>query len=140
MRLPSLLSLIGFIMLIAGTYCPMLRPFHLMNWNVYQLNQPFGLLLMLVGFIGIICTFLNQLKVSRFAAFISLILVALLFIAAVLKVKTSFSFIPFKGINAFLTRQIAFKWGWFVLFAGPAFSVLGTMLTKSNNNISAKTI
>lgn len=139
MRLPSLLALVGFIVLIAGTYCPMLRPFHVTNWNVYQLNQPFGLLLMLVAMIGIICTFLNQLKVGRFATFISLILVALLFFAAVLKVKTSFSFIPFKGINAFLTSQIKFKWGWFVLFAGPVMAIIGTMLSKNSNTISAKT-
>lgn len=138
MRLPALLSLFGFILLIAGTYCPMLRPFHLLNWNVYQMNQPFGLLLMLTGVIGILCTFLNQLKVSRFAAFISLILVALLFIAAVLKVKTSFSFIPFKGLNAFLTRQIKFKWGWFVLLAGPVMAIAGTILSRKTLNIPAK--
>jgi gliding motility-associated protein GldC len=42
----SLLSLIGFIILIAATYCPMLRAFgHLTNWNVYKLNQPYGLVL-----------------------------------------------------------------------------------------------
>jgi len=138
MRIPSILALLGFTLLIAGTYCPMLRPFHLFNWNVYQLNQPFGLLLMLTGFIGMICTFLSQIKISRFAAVVSLILVTLLFIAAVLKVETSFSFIPFKGIDAFLSRQIKFKWGWLVLFAGPLLAVIGTMASKNNNGISAK--
>jgi hypothetical protein len=45
MRLPSLLSLIGFILLIAATFCPMLRPFHLFNMNVYKMNQPYGILM-----------------------------------------------------------------------------------------------
>lgn len=131
MRLPSLLSLLGFIMLIIGTYCPMLRPLHLFNWNVYQMNQPFGLLLMLVGIIGVVCSVLNQQKVVRFTAYISFFLVVLLFIAAVLKVNGAFSFIPFKGIESFLIRQIKFKWGWYVLFAGPALAVLGATFSKN---------
>jgi predicted membrane channel-forming protein YqfA (hemolysin III family) len=130
MRPASLLSLIGFITLIAATYCPMLRPFHLMNWNVYKLNQPYGMVIMLVGVIGILCTVLNQAKVTRIAAWASLVLVVLLFIAAILKVKTTFSFIPFRGINGFLTKQIAFKWGWYVLFTGAGLSVIGALASK----------
>jgi hypothetical protein len=98
-----------------------------MNWNVYKLNQPYGMVIMLVGVIGILCTVLNQAKVTRIAAWASLVLVVLLFIAAILKVKLHFSFIPFKGINGFLTRQIAFKWGWYVLFAGAGLSVIGAL-------------
>lgn len=130
MRPASLLSLLGFIILIAATFCPMLRPFHLFNMNVYKLNQPYGMVIMLVGVIGILCTVLNQTKVTRIAAWASLVLVVLLYIAAFLKVKASFSFIPFKGINGFLTRQIAFKWGWYVLFTGPVLAVIGVSLSK----------
>jgi hypothetical protein len=135
MRPASLLTLFGFVILIVATFCPMLRPFHLVNWNVYKLNQPYGMALMLVGVIGILCTVLNQVKVTRLTAFISLALVALLFLAAVLKVKTTFSFIPFRGINGFLTRQIAFKWGWYVLFAGPLLSVAGVLFIKRRSFI-----
>ena len=60
MRPASLLSLIGFTILIVATFCPMLRPFHLVNWNVYKLNQPYGMAIMLTGVIGILCTVLNQ--------------------------------------------------------------------------------
>ncbi|MBD1384553.1 hypothetical protein IDJ75_04620 [Mucilaginibacter rigui] len=130
MRPASLLSLLGFIVLIAATFCPMLRPFHLFNMNVYKLNQPYGMVIMLVGVIGILCTVLNQTKVIRIAAWASLILVVLLYIAAFLKVKASFSFIPFKGINGFLTRQIAFKWGWYVLFTGALLAVIGASISK----------
>jgi hypothetical protein len=130
MRPASLLSLLGFIILIAATFCPMLRPFHLFNMNVYKLNQPYGMVIMLVGVIGMLCTVLGQLQVTRIAAWASLGLVILLYIAALLKVKASFSFIPFKGINGFLTRQIAFKWGWYVLFTGAALAVIGISISK----------
>jgi len=132
MRPASLITLLGFVILIAATFCPMLRPFHLFNMNVYKLNQPYGMVIMLVGVIGMLCTVLNQNKVSRIAALASLVLVTLLFIAAILKVKTSFSFIPFKGISGFLTRQIAFKWGWYVLFAGAGLAVTGSLVSKKS--------
>lgn len=138
MRPASLITLLGFIILIAATFCPMLRPFHLFNMNVYKLNQPYGMVIMMVGVIGMLCTVLNQLKVTRIASFASLILVALLYIAALLKVKASFSFIPFKGINGFLTRQIAFKWGWYVLFAGPIMAVLGVLSSKKRVYIEGR--
>lgn len=130
MRPASLITLLGFVILIAATFCPMLRPFHLFNMNVYKLNQPYGMVIMLVGVIGMLCTVLIQTKVTRIAAWASLILVAVLYVAALLKVKASFSFIPFKGIEGFFNRQIAFKWGWYVLFAGPVLSVLGVLASK----------
>jgi hypothetical protein len=135
MRPASLISLLGFILLIGATFCPMLRPFHLFNWDVYQLNRPYGMVIMLVGIIGILGTVLNQVKITRLSAWVSLTLVILLFIAAILKVKTTFSFIPFKGINGYLTRQIAFKWGWYVLFAGALLSVIGVLVNKKPNYI-----
>jgi hypothetical protein len=135
MRPASLISLLGFILLIGATFCPMLRPFHLFNWDVYQLNRPYGMVIMLVGIIGILGTVLNQVKITRLSAWVSLTVVILLFIAAILKVKTTFSFIPFKGINGYLTRQIAFKWGWYVLFAGALLSVIGVLVNKKPNYI-----
>jgi hypothetical protein len=135
MRPASLISLLGFILLIGATFCPMLRPFHLFNWDVYQLNRPYGMVIMLVGIIGILGTVLNQAKIIRLSAWVSLTLVILLFIAAILKVKTTFSFIPFKGVNGYLTRQIAFKWGWYVLFAGALLSVIGVLVNKKPNYI-----
>ena len=135
MRPASLISLLGFILLIAATFCPMLRPFHLFNWDVYQLNRPYGMVIMLVGVIGILGTVLNQVKITRLSAWVSLTLVILLFIAALLKVNTTFSFIPFKGITGYLTRQIAFKWGWYVLFAGALLSVIGVLINKKPNYV-----
>jgi hypothetical protein len=130
MRLSSILSFVGFVLLFAGTYCPLLRPFHLFNWNVHQLNQPYGIVLLLVAVVGVISAFLNQHKITRIAAWVSLLLVVVLLIAAVLKVQFAFSFIPFHKIDAFLSRQIKFKWGWWVLFAGTVLALAGALNGK----------
>jgi predicted membrane channel-forming protein YqfA (hemolysin III family) len=130
MRLNSILSFVGFLLLFAGTYCPLLRPFHLFNWNVYQLNQPYGIVLLLVAIIGIISSFLNQHKITRASAWLSLVLVVVLLAAAIFKVKTTFSFIPFHKFDTLLTKQIKFKWGWWVLFAGPVLALAGALSSK----------
>jgi hypothetical protein len=127
MRIRSLISFVGFVLLIAATYCPLLRPFHLFNWNVYQLNKPFGMVILLVAVVGILGVVLDRGKLVKLTGWISLGLVTLLFIAAYLKVHTSFSFIPFKPFEGFLTRQIVFKWGWYLLFAGPVIALAGAL-------------
>ena len=131
MRLPSLISFIGFVLLMAATYCPLLRPFGIFNWDVYDLNRPYGMVILLMAVVGIIAVVLNRPKLVKLIALISLTLVALLLLAAFLKIHTSFSFIPFKGITGFLERQIKFKWGWYVLFAGPLLALAGTFFKPS---------
>lgn len=135
MRISSILSFVGFVLIFAGTYCPLLRPFGLFNWNVYQLNQPYGLVMLLVTIIGIAASFLNQPKIIQAAAWVSAGLVVMLLIAAFLKIHFTFSFIPFHKFESFLAKQVKFKWGWYVLFAGVAFSVGGALKSKSKNYI-----
>ena len=131
MRLPSLVSFIGFVILMAATYCPLLRPFGLINWDVYALNKPYGMVMLLMAVVGIIAVVLNRPKLVKLISLISLALVTLLLLAAFLKIHTSFSFIPFKGITGFLERQIKFKWGWYILFAGPLLALAGTYFKPS---------
>jgi predicted membrane channel-forming protein YqfA (hemolysin III family) len=126
MRLNHLVSFVGFILLIAATYCPILRPFHLFNMDVYDGNKPYGIVILLVALVGIIGTVFSNEKLVRLTAWISVGLVVLFFILAVAKVYTSFSFIPLHGLDAFLTRQIKFKWGWFPLFIGPLLALAGS--------------
>jgi hypothetical protein len=131
MRIPSLISFIGFVLLMIGTWCPLLRPFGLFNMDVYDLNRPYGMVLLLVSVIGIVAVGLNKIKLARLTAWVSLILVMLLFVAAYLKVHTSFSFIPFKSWGNFLSNQIKFKWGWYVLYVGSVLALAGSLIKRS---------
>jgi hypothetical protein len=130
MRPLTFAAFAGFVTLIAGTYCPLLHLFPFRSWDVYDLNKPYGIVMLLVFVIGIIGTVFDQHKITRLAAILSLFLVSVFFIAALMKVETSFSFIPFKAIEQFLTRQIKFKWGWYVLAIGQVFALSGIFNTK----------
>ena len=103
--------------------------------DAFDANKPYGMVLLLTGVVGILGTVLNQAKLTRFVAWFSLALVVLFYIGAFLKVHTSFSFIPFRTIDAFLTRQIKFKWGWYLIFAGPLLAVAGVLFERKSNFI-----
>lgn len=124
MQPKAFISFAGFVLIMAATWCPLLRPFGIITWNLYDLNKPYGMVVLLIAIVGIAGIVLKQYKISRMAGFISLALVILVYIAAQLKVNTTFSFIPFKSMAGFLTKLIKFKWGWYPLFAGAVLSVL----------------
>jgi len=134
MRLPAFLSFVGFVLVMAATFCPLLRPFHLANWDAYDLNKPYAMVVLLIALIGIIGTVFSQVNITRLAAWLSLALIFVFYIAAILKVKTSFSFIPFHSIAGFLSNQIKFKWGWSMLFLGGILAVAGTFVSKKASN------
>jgi len=132
MPIKSFLAFGGFVMLIAATYCPLLRAFGIASFDVYDMNKPYGIVILLMGIVGIVGVVLRQLSVAKVSAWISLILVVLLFLAAYFKIHHTFTFIPFKGIAGYLTSKIKYKWGWYLLFAGPILAVIGVVTTKSS--------
>ncbi len=135
MRPGSFLAFAGFVILIAATYCPLLRPLHLTNWDMYGCNKPYGIVVLLIAVVGIIGVVFMQRKIVRLAAWLSLILVILFYFLALLKIYTSFSFIPFHSIERLLGRQIKFKWGWWLLAAGPVVALAGALSEKPRYKI-----
>src|ERR1700739_1817955 len=130
MRLNNLISFAGFVIVIAGTYCPILRPLHLFNWDVYDGNKPYGIVILLVAIVGILGTVMSRKKIVKLTAWLSLALVALFLLLAWLKVQTSFSFIPFHAIENLAVKSVKYKWGWYLLFGGAALAVIGALSRK----------
>jgi len=131
MKLRSFLAFAGFVMLIAATYCPLFRPFGITTWNMYDANKPYGIVVLLIAVVGIIGVVFMQASIARMAAWLSAILVFLFYILALLKIHTSFTFIPFHAISRFLASKIKFKWGWWLLVAGPILSLTGVLRDKA---------
>ncbi|MBV8389945.1 MAG: hypothetical protein JO080_09125 [Mucilaginibacter sp.] len=131
MKLRSFLAFAGFVMLIAATYSPLFRPFGVTTWDMYDANKPYGIVVLVIAAVGIVGVVFMQARIARMAAWLSAILVFLFYILALLKIHTSFSFIPFHPISRFLASKIKFKWGWWLLVAGPALSLIGALRDKS---------
>jgi len=135
MKLRSFLAFAGFVMLIAATYCPLFRPFGITTWNMYDANKPYGIVVLLIAVVGIIGVVFMQASIARMAAWLGAILVFLFYILALLKIHTSFTFIPFHAISRFLASKIKFKWGWWLLVAGPILSLTGVLRDKPRYKI-----
>lgn len=135
MKLRSFISFVGFVMLIAATYCPLLRPLHITNWNMYRCNMPYGIVVLVVAIVGLIGLVFVQIKLARMAAWLSVGLVILFYFLCLLKIHYSFNFIPFHSLERFLDRQIRFKWGWWLLVAGPVLALVGALSEKSKFKI-----
>jgi hypothetical protein len=127
MKPSSFVSFAGFVMLIAASYCPLFRPLHLVNWNMYKANMPYGVVVLLVAVVGIIGVVLMQRQLVRLTAWISVVLIILFYILSLLKIHFSFTFIPFHSFEKFMERQIKFKWGWWLLVIGPVLALLGSL-------------
>lgn len=126
----SFLSLTGFIILIVATWCPLIKPFGLGNMDIYDLKQPFGITVLLVAVIGLLGIVLRQTFVAKIGAWASLLLIVLFYAGVQFQVHHFFNFIPFGSVVRFLTRQVRFKWGWYLLFAGPLIALAGINTTK----------
>jgi len=127
----TFVSFAGFVLLIAGIFSPLISPLGLIKWNLFDLNKPFGIVLLAVAVTGLIAAIMKNNQLIKFAAWFTLGLVILVFVAAVMKVNTSFSFIPFPKLSHTLSGLIHYRWGWYLLFAGPILALLGTGERKS---------
>ena len=83
MRIPVLISFAGFVLLIMATFCPILKLFYVVNWDVYDGSMPNGIVLLLVSLVGILGTVFNDVRIIRLAAILSLGLVTLILLVNV---------------------------------------------------------
>lgn len=127
----TFVTFVGFVMLIAGIFSPLISPLGLVKWNLFDLNKTFGIILLAVAVTGLAGAVIKNNQLTKFAALISLALVTLVFVAAVMKVQTAFSFIPFPKLAQTMSGLIHYRWGWFLLFAGPILALLGSRKSKS---------
>ncbi|WP_183572801.1 hypothetical protein HDF18_05605 [Mucilaginibacter sp. X5P1] len=132
MRISSFISFVGFIMIIVATFCPILH-FSIFNQTVYQLNKPYGLVFLLIAVVGIISTIFSNAKLTKLMAWVSLGLTIIFYIAALFRIHTSFSFIPFHSLAGYLSDKIRFKWGWYVLCIGSVLAIVGVLSNRKNN-------
>jgi hypothetical protein len=133
MRPNLLLSFVGFVLLIVGTYSPILHPI-IGTWDVYDGSKPYGMAILLVAVVGIIGTVFNRPKIIRMAAWLSLALVIVFLLLAWLKVHSTFSWIPLHFVAKYFTSKIKFKWGWYLLFGGPVLALAGVFFGKKRHS------
>ncbi len=118
LRFMKNIQLLGLILVVAGSFLPLVHVPVIGNWNYWELDH----------FLAIACWVLaagtlfgivnNSIKISRIFA----VLLILLFIFTLFAVKFQalqyFSFMPFKSWQDKLAGIVKLRWGWIVEFLG----------------------
>ncbi len=118
LRFMKNIQLLGLILVVAGSFLPLVHVPVIGNWNYWELDH----------FLAIACWVLaagtlfgivnNSIKISRIFA----VLLVLLFIFTLFAVKFQalqyFSFMPFKSWQDKLAGIVKLRWGWIVEFLG----------------------
>ncbi len=128
----NFISFTGFILLIAGLFSPLISPLGLIKWNLFDLNKTFAIIVLVVAIAGLVSALIKNYQYIKITGWLSLALVILVFIAAVMKVQTAFSFIPFPKLANTMSGFIHYRWGWYLLFAGAVLAVLGSFAGKKS--------
>ena len=123
LRFMKNIQLLGLILVVAGSFLPLVHVPVIGNWNYWKLDH----------FLAIACWVLaagtlfgivnNSTKTARiFAIFLVLLFLFTLF-AVKFQASQYFSFMPFKSWQDKLAGIVKLKWGWIVEFLG-AFIVI----------------
>jgi len=123
-------QLIGAILVIAGSFLPLVHVPVIGNWNYFDIDKylaAFCWILCLLAIIGIM-------KSKSLLIHVSTILLILLFVFTIIAVKFKsldfFSFLPFHSWKEFAAGMVKLKWGWFLEFSGALI-----LLFAKNKNI-----
>src|ERR1700748_1704290 len=134
MRISSFVSFLGFVLVLIGAYCPLVVFKIVVNWkhyNLFGLNQPYGITVLLMAVIGILAVILDKRALIKISAYVSFVLVALIFAGVIFQVHNTLGELPFNFLAALFAKAIHFKWGWYLLFAGALLAVGGTFAVKA---------
>ncbi|MGC4129953.1 MAG: hypothetical protein QM564_10490 [Bergeyella sp.] len=111
-------QLIGVILVIIGSFLPLVHIPVIGNWNYYNIDEylaVFCWILCLLALIGIAGNKSFLIKVSA-------ILLIMHFIFTIIAVKFKsldfFSFLPFNSWKEFAAGMVKLKWGWLLEFSG----------------------
>src|ERR1700744_4121058 len=129
MRISSFISFVGFAAVLIATFCP-LAHFFIVHKTIYNVNQPYGLIILLITVIGIIGCVFSNLNLTKLMAWMTVALIILLFIAAVFKMTHYFNFMPFHWGSESLNNHIHFDWGWYLMLVGAIIALAGTFAKK----------
>ena len=123
------LQLIGVILVVVGSFLPLVHVPIIGNWNFWKLDQRLAMMCYLLAAVALGGIAANQRKFVKIIGGILLILFAFTVFATKYQAFSYFSFLPFKSWTESLSATITLKWGWAVEFLG-AFIMLFALKKK----------
>jgi len=123
-------QLIAFILVIAGSFLPLVHVPVVGNWNYYDIDKYLAVFCWILCLLAIIGIMKNKPFLIKFSAVLMILLFIFTIIAVKFKSLDFFSFLPFSSWKEFAAGMVKLKWGWFLEFSGAMI-----LLFSKNKNI-----
>lgn len=112
------LRLLGLLLVVVGSFLPLVHVPVIGNWNYWQLDHYLAIFCWIFSACALFGIVNNRAKlVNIFAVFLLILFVFTLF-AIKYQASSYFSFLPFKSWTKALAGTVKLKWGWFAEFLG----------------------
>lgn len=127
------IQLVGLILVIIGSFLPLVHVPVVGNWNYWDLNHYLAITCWILSACAIFGIMNNTIKIGRIFGILLLLLFCFTLFAIKFQSKEYFSFLPFKSWQETLAGVVKLKWGWMVEFLGAFLMIVVKDNTKKLN-------
>jgi hypothetical protein len=120
------IQLIGVLLIIAGSFLPLVHVSIIGNWNYWKLDHYLAATCWILSGCTLFAVVNNQSKKVRIFGTLLILLFVFTLIAVKLQSLDYFSFLPFKSWKETFAGIVKLKWGWVVEFLGAFLLLLST--------------
>ncbi len=128
------IQLIGVILVIVGSFLPLLRIPLVGNWHYWKIDPYLSGIIWTLSALGLYFIQKEKLKTTRIIAESLVFLFIFTMVAIKLKSLDFFAFLPFKSWQSAFAGIVKLSWGWFFEFVGAALMFFGISKNKNLNN------
>lgn len=112
------LQLIGLILVVAGSFLPLVHIPLIGNWNYYQIDKSLAVICWILSAVALAGIVLNRTSLVKTTAVLLLILFGFTLVAVRFQSLDFFSFLPFASWKEFAAGMVKLKWAWLLEFSG----------------------
>lgn len=117
------IQLIGVLLIIAGSFLPLVHVPIIGNWNYWKLDHYLAIACWILSACALFGVVNNKSRITQIFGVLLILLFIFTLIAVKLQSLDYFSFLPFKSWRETFAGVVKLKWGWIVEFLG-AFLLL----------------
>lgn len=117
------IQLIGVLLIIAGSFLPLVHVPIIGSWNYWKLDHYLAIACWILSACALFGVVNNKSRIAQIFGVLLILLFIFTLIAIKLQSLDYFSFLPFKSWRETFAGVVKLKWGWIVEFLG-AFLLL----------------
>lgn len=131
LRFMKNIQLLGLILVVAGSFLPLVHVPVIGNWNYWKLDHFLAIACWVLAAGALFGIVNNSTKTARIFAILLVILFLFTLFAVKFQASQYFSFMPFKSWQDKLAGIVKLRWGWIVEFLGALIIIFAS---RRNNN------